>query len=150
VIGAALRAPRVALGGGPLYQWDPAREAGARTLRLYGSLGPRELARVLDAVIERSRAPRDSILVDFRDVVHVDYRAIADFLAALARWRDRHAAVWLVGVSPYVRQLMDVSGQGALRRALSWDVGPAGSAAPDGGEDLRSAERRALRAGLWN
>jgi len=150
VIGATLRAPRALSGAGPLFQWDPARESGARTLRLYGSLGARELRLVLDAIVDRSRAPRDSILIDFSDVAHVDYRAVADFLAALARWRDRHAAVWLVGVSRYVRQLMDVSGQGAVRRALSWDVGPAGSAAPVGGDDLRSAERRALRAGLWN
>jgi anti-anti-sigma regulatory factor len=134
----------------PLYQWDPARETGARTLRLYGSLGEREFSRVLDALAERARAPRDVLVVEFSGVEHVDFRAVAEFLATLARWRDRGASIWLVGASSYVRRLMDVSGQGALRRSLSWDAVAAGRAAvqPEG-EDLRSAERRALRADVW-
>jgi ABC-type transporter Mla MlaB component len=133
----------------PLYQWDPARETGARTLRLYGSLGEREFVRVLDALAERARAPRDVIAVDFMGVEHVDFRAVAEFLTTLARWRDRGASIWLVGTSAYVRLLMDVSGQGALRRSLSWDAGSAGPASQSEGENLRSAERRALRAGVW-
>jgi anti-anti-sigma regulatory factor len=144
------RGAYAALDARPVYQWDPAREPGPRTIRLFGRLGDAELRRVLQAVVERVPTPRESVLIDFSDVEHLDFRAIADFLAALARWRDRSAAVWLVGISPYVRQLMDVSGQGALRRALSWDVGPAGRAAPAGGDDLRSAERSALRTGRWN
>ncbi|HSQ59044.1 MAG TPA: STAS domain-containing protein [Acidobacteriota bacterium] len=149
MIAAARRADRAheAL---PLFQWDPVREPGTRTLRLFGSLGDGELRRVLDAIVEQARGPREFLLIDFSDVEHVDFRAVPDFLAALGRWRDRSATIWLVGVTPYVRRLMDVSGQGALRRALSWDVGPGGNAARLEGDDLRSAERRALRAGVWN
>lgn len=150
MIAAARRAERAAHEAMPVFQWDPARDPGTRTLRLFGSLGERELRRVLDAIVERARGPRDFLLIEFSDVEHVDFRAVPDFLAALGRWRDRNAAIWLVGVSPYVRRLMDVSGQGALRRALSWDAGPGGNAARLEGDDLRSAERRALRAGVWN
>lgn len=150
MIAAIANVRRAAAGERPTYQWEPSREPGAGTLRLYGRLGERELRRVLDAVVERARSPRESVVIDFAGVEHVDFRAVADFLRALGRLRDRCASVWLVGASPYVRQLMDVSGQGSLRQALSWDAGPAGSAARPGGDDLRAAERRALRAGVWN
>jgi len=150
VITAALRRDPASLGTHPTFQWDAARDADARTLRLYGRLGDRELRRVLDAIVERARSPRDTVHVDFSRVEHIDFRAVADFLAALARFRDRSASVWIVGASPYIRQLMDVSGQGSLRRDLSGDNGPAGSASRPGGDDLRAAERRALRAGAWN
>jgi ABC-type transporter Mla MlaB component len=150
VIAATLRRDRASLGERPTFQWDAAREAGARTIRLYGRLGGRELQRVLDAIVERARSPRDTIHVDFSGVEHIDFRAVADFLAALGRLRDRSASIWIIGASPYIRQLMDVSGEGSLRRTLSGDIGPAGSAARPDGVDLRSAERRALRAGTWN
>ena len=147
----ATTAPRRhAAGERPTFQWDPARESGVGTLRLYGRLGERELRRVLDAVVERARSPRECVVIDLAGVEHVDFRAVSEFLRALGRLRDRCSSVWLVGASPYVRQLMDVSGQGSLRRALSWDAGPAGSAARTGGDELRAAERRALRAGVWN
>jgi len=150
VIAATLRRDRASLGESPTFQWDAARDAGSRTIRLYGRLGERELRRVLDAIVERARSPRDIIHVDFAGVEHIDFRAVADFLAALGRLRDRSASIWIVGASPYIRQLMDVSGEGSLRRALSGDIGPAGSAARPCGDDLRAAERRALRAGAWN
>ncbi len=150
MIATARTVRHAARGGRPLCEWDPARDAAPATLRLFGRLGEDDLERVLDAIIARARGPRDLVLVDFSGVEHVDFRAVAGFLASLARWRDRGAGVWLVGVSPYVRQLMDVSGQGSLRRSLSWDVGPAGERARFEGDDLRSAERRALRAGVWN
>jgi anti-anti-sigma regulatory factor len=150
VIATTARAARHGLGERPTFQWDTARGAGVATLRLYGRLGERELQRVLDAVVDRARSPRDGVVLDFTGVDHVDFRAVAEFLRALGRLRDRCASIGLVGASPYVRQLMDVSGQGSLRRALSWDVGPAGSAARPDGDELRAAERRALRAGAWN
>ena len=150
MIGAARRGPGAALDARPVYQWEPTREPGPRTIRLFGRLGDGELRRILQAVVAQDRAPRESIFIDFSDVEHVDFRGVADFIAALARWRDRRSGVWMIGVSPYVRQLMDVSGQGALRRALSWDADVAGSLATAGGDDLRSAERRALRTGGWN
>ncbi len=111
------------LGEHPTYQWDATRDAGARTIRLYGRLGERELSRVLDAIVERARSPRDTVTVDFSGVEHVDFRAVADFLAALGRLRDRSASIWIIGASPYIRQLMDVSGEGSLRRALSGRAG---------------------------
>lgn len=141
---------RAPFGEHPTYQWDATRDAGARTLRLYGRLGERELSRVLDAIVERARSPRDTVTVDFSGVEHIDFRAVADFLAALGRLRDRSASIWIIGASPYIRQLMDVSGEGSLRRALSGDIGPGGGAARPAGDDLRAAERRALRAGAWN
>jgi len=150
VIAATLRRDRTSVGEHPTYQWDAALDAGARTIRLYGRLGERELRRVLDAIVERARSPRDTVHVDFSGVSHIDFRAVAEFLAALGRLRDRSASIWIVGASPYIRQLMDVSGEGSLRRALSPDMGPAASAARPGGDDLRAAERRALRAGTWN
>jgi ABC-type transporter Mla MlaB component len=150
VIAAAQRLARISPGDHPTYQWDAALDAGARTIRLYGRLGERELSRVLDAIVERARSPRDIVRVDLSGVIHVDFRAVAGFLSGLGRLRDRSASVWIVGASPYVQQLMDVSGQGSLWRALSPDVGPAANATRLGGDDLRAAERRALRAGAWN
>jgi len=146
----ALGVSRAAAGERPTFQWDAARDGAAATLRLYGRLGERELRRVLDAVVARARSPRESITIDFAGVEHVDFRAVAEFLRALGRLRDRCASIWIAGASPYVRQIMDVSGQGSLRQALSWDAGPAGSAVRLGGDELRAAERRALRAGVWN
>lgn len=143
-------ATRPAWGERPTFQWDAARGTGAVTLRLFGRLGDRELRKVLEALIERVRSPRDSVAVDLAGVDHLDFRAVGDFLRALDHLRDRCAAVWLVGASPYVKQLMDVSGQGALRRSLSWDAGSSESPALPGGADRRAAERRALRGGLWN
>jgi anti-anti-sigma regulatory factor len=150
VIASTMRTARHGPGERPTFQWDTTRDAGAATLRLYGRLGDRELRRVLDAVVDRARSPRDGVILDLGGVDHVDFRAVAEFLRALGRLRDRCAPIWLVGASPYVQQLMDVSGQGSLRRALSWDVGPAGSAARPEGEGVRVFERRALRAGAWN
>ena len=150
MIAATLRRDRTSLGERPTYQWDASRDAGARTIRLYGRLGERELRRVLDAIVERARSPRDTVTVDFAGVEHVDFRAVADFLSALGRLRDRSASIWIVGASPYIRQLMDVSGEGSLRRALSGDINPGGSVGRPAEDDLRAAERRALRAGVWN
>ena len=150
MIAAIAGARRPASGERPTFQWDPSREPGSGTLRLYGCLGERELRRVLDTVVERARSPRESVVIDFTGVEHIDFRAVADFLRALGRLRDRCASVWLVGASTYIQQLMDVSGQGSLRQALSWAGGPAGCAARTGGYQLRSPERRALRAGVWN
>ena len=150
MIAATLRRDRASLGEHPTYQWDATRDAGARTIRLYGRLGERELSRVLDAIVERARSPRDTVTVDFSGVEHVDFRAVADFLSALGRLRDRSASIWIIGASPYIRQLMDVSGEGSLRRALSGDINPGGSVGRPAEDDLREAERRALRAGVWN
>ena len=150
MIAAIAGARRPASGERPTFQWDHSREPGSGTLRLYGCLGERELRRVLDTVVERARSPRESVVIDFTGVEHIDFRAVADFLRALGRLRDRCASVWLVGASTYIQQLMDVSGQGSLRQALSWDGGLAGSGARTSGDELRSAERRALRAGVWN
>ena len=139
---------RVGAGERPTFQWDPAR-GGATTLRLYGRLGERELRKILEALVDRAGSPREVVTIDFTGVEHVDFRAVGEFLRALGHLRDRCAGVWLTGASPYVRQLMDVSGQGSLRRALSWDAGsPEFGARLD--EDRRAAERLALRAGLWN
>ncbi len=134
----------------PTCQWDPDRDGGVRVLRLFGQLGERELLFVLDAVADRARAPRDVVLLDWSGVEHVDFRSVGGFLNALARLRDRSASIWIVGATTYVRRLMDVSGAGSLRRALSWDEEPAGSATLLRGAELRAAERRALRAGVWN
>jgi anti-anti-sigma regulatory factor len=149
-MGAARLGRRDLLGAHPLYQWDASREPGVVTLRLFGRLGDEEFGRVLEALQARVRGPRDVVTLDFEGVEHVDFRAVAGFLSSLARWRDRGAAVWLVAVSPYIRQLMDVSGQGALRRSLSWDVGPSEDGTRFGQDSIRAAERRALRAGVWN
>jgi anti-anti-sigma regulatory factor len=137
------------MGERPTFQWDAPRGAGAATLRLYGRLGDRELRKILEALIDRVRSPLESVAIDLTGVDHLDFRAVGDFLRALGHLRDRCAAVWLVGASPYIRQLMDVSGQGGLWRALVWDAGPSESTAWSG-EDRRAAERRALRVGAWN
>ena len=150
MIDAARYRARASHADQPTYQWDAALDAGARTIRLYGRLGERELRRVLDAIVERARSPRDIVRVDLSGVSHVDFRAVAEFLSGLGRLRDRSASVWIVGASPYIQKLMDVSGQGSLWRALSPDLGPAASATRPGGDELRAAERRALRAGAWN
>lgn len=140
---------RLGAGERPTFQWDPARGGGPTTLRLYGRLGERELRKILEALIDRARSPRESVAIDLAGVEHLDFRAVGDFLRALGHLRDRCAGVWLTGASPYVMQLMDVSGQGSLRRALSWDAGsPECAARLDG--DRRAAERLALRAGVWN
>jgi anti-anti-sigma regulatory factor len=89
-------------------------------MRLYGTLGARELARVTAALHERGRSPRDLVTIDFEQVVHLDYRALPEFAAELARHRDRGAVIWLMGLNDYVRRLFDVAGQGPILRRMEW------------------------------
>src|SRR6266852_314395 len=63
-------------------------------------------------LLESGGSPRDFIRVEFEDVDHLDYRALPEFTAALQRLRDRGASLWFVGLSPYVRALFHVAGQG--------------------------------------
>jgi len=104
----------------PLLTWEPASGRSAATLRLVGVLGRRELAFVLETIAERARAPRDVVSIDFEQVIHVDFRALPEFAQKIARQRHRGASIWLVGLSPYVRRLFDVAGQGSWVRQLEW------------------------------
>lgn len=108
----------------PIYQWEAASGSVAATLRLFGVLSRRELGLVLEAIAERSRSPRDAICVDFAHVEHVDFRAIDEFTRRVARHRDRGAPMWFLGMTPYVRSLFDVAGQGAIVRSLDWQTAP--------------------------
>jgi ABC-type transporter Mla MlaB component len=111
----------------PTYQWENPR-GGALEIRLFGTLGRSELRRVVDALVERVRSPRDLVCLDFEEVEHLDYRAIPEFVAALMRHRERGASLWLVGLHPYLRCLFQVAGQGPLARQLEWQ--PAGEPDP--------------------
>ena len=104
----------------PTFQWDPISPGGVLTLRLFGVLGARELTRVAEAVRDRGRAPRDLVCIDFTDVTHLDFRALPEFTLALTRLRDRGAAIWFLGLSPYGRSLFAVAGQGPALRRLEW------------------------------
>lgn len=110
----------------PMFQWEAASGLSPATLRLFGSLGRRELAIVLETIAERARAPRDVLSIDFENVVHLDFRALPEFAQKLARHRHRGASIWLIGLSPYVRCLFDVSGQGSLVRQMAWEPGDGG------------------------
>lgn len=106
----------------PIYQWECGTAGAQATLRLFGSLGQRELTLALDAIVERARSPRDVIYIDFEHVVHVDFRAVPEFAHRLARQRDRGSSIWLQAMTPYVRSLFDVAGQGAIVRQLTWNA----------------------------
>lgn len=106
----------------PIYQWECGVGGAAATLRLFGTLGQRELTLALDAIVERARSPRDMILIDFEHVEHLDFRAAPEFAHRLARQRDRGSSIWLAGMTPYVRSLFDVAGQGAIVRQLTWNA----------------------------
>jgi ABC-type transporter Mla MlaB component len=106
----------------PTYQWEAARGGGALALRLFGTLGRRELTRIVDAMIESGGSPREVLRVDFEDVNHLDYRALSEFTKALQRQRDRGASIWFVGLSPYLRALFHVAGQGPALNRLEWRV----------------------------
>lgn len=110
----------------PLFQWEAASGLSSATLRLFGSLGRRELALVVETIADRARSPRDVVSIDFENVVHVDFRALAEFAQKVARHRHRGASIWLVGLSPYVRCLFDVAGQGSVVRQLAWEPGERG------------------------
>ena len=104
----------------PTCQWELSRQGGPVRLRLYGVLGPRDLDRVADTLRERCRAPRDLACVDFDEVQHLDYRALQDFVARLLRQRERGASIWITGLSPYLRALFQVAGQGPALARLEW------------------------------
>ena len=106
----------------PTYQWEAARGGGALALRLFGAMGRRELTRVVDAMVESGISPRDFLRIDFEDVSHLDYRALSEFTASLQRLRDRGASIWFVGLSPYLRALFHVAGQGPALNRLEWRV----------------------------
>ena len=104
----------------PTYQWEPARGSGPAELRLFGVLGRRDLALILDTLLRRCRSPRDLVSVDFEEVEHVDYRALPEFAKSLQLQRDRGASIWVIGLSPYVRALFQVAGQGPAVARLEW------------------------------
>lgn len=104
----------------PTYQWEAPTSGYAGTLRLYGTLGARELGLVVETIADRARSPRDVVSLDFSGVVHLDFRALPEFAQRVARHRHRGASIWFVGLSPYVRCLFDVSGQGAAVRQVTW------------------------------
>ena len=104
----------------PTYQWETLRGGSALALRLFGTLGKHELGRVVVALLESGASPRDFIRVEFEDVDHLDYRSLPEFTTALQRLRDRGASLWFVGLSPYVRALFHVAGQGPALARLEW------------------------------
>jgi anti-anti-sigma regulatory factor len=123
----------------PTYQWEPARGQGGIALRLFGLLGRRELQRIVDTVQERCRSPRDLVWIDFSDVVHLDFRALAEFVQAHERQRHRGASIWFTGLSPYLRALFQVAGQGPALCRLEWN------APEEGSETMRKVAARARR-----
>ena len=104
----------------PAIQWDAPRGAGPLTVRLFGRLGARELGQVAEAIAERGRSPRDLVLVDFEQVEHLDYRALPDFVRAVLAQMNRGAEVRFAGMTRYLRDLFDVSGQGPILSRLEW------------------------------
>jgi anti-anti-sigma regulatory factor len=123
VTALALVGARAPLATGPAFQWDPVRGVGAHTLRLYGRLGAHELSYVVETLARHARSPRDLVWIDLAEVRHIDYRAIPEFARALLRLRERGAAVWLVGMSDYVRNLFGVAGEGPALARLTWIFG---------------------------
>ena len=102
----------------PAFQWDAGRGRGRpHELRLFGSLGERELQHVIAAIQERGRCPRELVALDFEQVTHMDYRALPAFARALTRQASTGSDVCLVGLSDYIRALFGVAGLGpAMRR----------------------------------
>ncbi len=122
------RATRAAPHERPAFTWDATRGLGTLTLRLFGSLGARELAHVLDTVRDRARSPRDLVVIDFEQARHLDYRALSGFAEGLARLGARGPVIRLSGMSDYVRCLFGVAGEGPTLARLLWN--PEGEAAP--------------------
>ena len=106
----------------PVYQWEPSRGQGGTSLRLFGLLGRRDLERVAESVQERCRSPRDTVWIDFEDVAHLDFRAVAEFVRSQERQRHRGPSIWFTGLSPYLRALFQVAGQGPALNRLEWRV----------------------------
>ena len=135
----------------PIYQWEGAT-GGAATLRLFGTLGRRELSLALEAIVERARAPRGVVCIDFEHVEHIDFRAAPEFAHRLARQRDRGSSIWLTGMSPYVRSLFDVAGQGAIIGQFTWNA-EAETLAIERLRPLAGPDRtgsRPARGGAWH
>jgi ABC-type transporter Mla MlaB component len=136
----------------PIYQWESGAKGAAATLRLFGTLGRRELTLALEAIMERARSPRDVICIDFEHVEHLDFRAAPEFAHRLARQRDRGSSIWLTGMTPYVRSLFDVAGQGAVVGQFTWNA----EAEAFGVERIRPLAGRVLtgsrpaRGGAWH
>jgi len=99
-------------------------------------LGKRELQRVADAVQERCRSPRDLVWIDFSDVAHLDFRALAEFVQSQERQRHRGTSIWITGLTPYLRALFHVAGQGPALSRLEWRV-PVEEGGRMGREDAR-------------
>ncbi len=105
--------------GRPTCQWEVTR-GGTLALRLFGLLNRRDLIRVADSLLERARSPRDLVGVHFDDVEHLDYRALPEFIAALERHARRGPTIWIIGLSPYLRALFQVAGEGAAIGRMEW------------------------------
>jgi len=128
VIAGAVPARRSLSFERPAMQWEAPRGAGALTVRLFGRLCARDLVRIAETIAERGGAPRDLVVVDFEQVEHMDYRALAEFSRAVLSQTSRGANVAFVGMSRYLRDLFDIAGQGPTLRRLEWQ--PAEEAVP--------------------
>jgi ABC-type transporter Mla MlaB component len=104
----------------PAFQWDAGRGRGPKVVRLFGSLGERELLHVIAAVQERGRCPQDFVCLDFEQVTHLDYRELPAFARALTRQASTGSDVCLVGMSAYIRALFGVAGQGPAMRRMEY------------------------------
>ena len=136
----------------PIYQWEVGAAGAAATLRLFGALGSRELSLALEAIVERARSPREVICIDFEHVEHLDFRAAPEFAHRLARQRDRGSSIWLTGMTPYVRSLFDVAGQGAIVGQFTWNA-EAETLAFERIRPLAGPDRigsRPARSGAWH
>ena len=77
---------------------------------LRGSLDAVAVRRLVSALDELAARSLGQLLIDCSAVSHIDYRCVADLVAALARFEARAGGFVICGLSPYLRDLFRLAG----------------------------------------
>lgn len=94
--------------------WTLEARGSACRVRIAGRLGRDEMRR-LDVELERAARPGARVVLDLRDVSHVDYRGLTVLSRRAERLANRGGALALCRSSEYVRAILEVgSAHGSL------------------------------------
>lgn len=104
--------------------------------RVSGTWGLAECTRLLALLAEAELGPRSRVILDFSETDHLHYRAVPALLQIAARCKAGSATLRIVGLSDYLKQIVEVASALAGRDFVEEHIGfhapllgPAGDAA---------------------
>jgi anti-anti-sigma factor len=99
-------------------------------LEMMGDLVADDFSLLHHRLVDALRNRRTDIVLDFRGVDHVDYRDAPRLATELKLIRSHDADLTLVGLSPYLKDLLALAGLNGLLEAHVYDPGAVTGPAP--------------------